>query len=571
MPTYDTFATIYLSCVTDSVMGDIVNEREAIIAMISLWRNRTRKQFKQVLDEINVKLPEGSITEDIFNAKYRRKHVKRVSIYDPDEVFAIIVAFYTGIPREQACTPLEAILLSDWTKTGLQVIRLCTRVFPPDHLDATLNWYLFEKPHNFDYFDLNQQHSAYEAISARVIRRSAHQQRPPPKPIKLIDTGEFLNIRRIAMSIERASKSSRLLDVARTQIWKGKFKEAALLLEPFVNEVRVEEKTLSSAHVEANNLMAVMQMHQGNYEAAFSVLRRSERIAAQVDRHLLAQIKANAGAVAFYSGQLTEAIQYFHQSYAIAQEYDNHTVMAFAKTGIGNVAAETLQFTLAETAYQEALQLAMFSQSHERAAFLNMNLGVLRFSQGLINESQEYYDATLLYLREVEHPVLDSQLRWNYGSLLLVTADARDTYPHNYLQQAMEIAQDVRLPWLEIAVTIDSGIRFLQHNYVERAREIFWNMLWASTQIKYKDFAAKALYGWTLCELRREFLTGFEQPSAVAEAFVHQIPVDVRNTLCPLLSPAGIIFDKAEIRFRRVLGAKLNKFPIASVLKEIFA
>lgn len=545
-------------------------EAQKIADLVTLWKKRTKKRFNDVIIQVNTELETG-FTENMFNPRYRKG--ERNSVYPVDEVFAVFKAFHYVDEPTLANTALELVLLAFWTNTGRELIRKGRKLFPEHELRIVLEWYTFEAPEDFDYFDLAQQAEAYQYIEKlKDTQKQGGAKFSPshnPPQYVLLSPERLDKVRITTRAVEQASQEANTLKIARQKIWAGKYTEAQQLLRPLVETKNTTSKSKRGIAVEALSLLSVSCLHQGDHDGASVHLDQAKGLASGLDSQFLAKLEANVGATYLQLGDAVNANFHLKDSYAIAAECDDQIVMLYSKIGMGITSGEMLDYQRAEQHYQDALSLANRIHLPEREAFLHLNQGILRFYQKRYQEAENLYTAVSRYLEYDTNPLMQGLLLWNKANLHIAQHKDNDQI-NAMIRHASAIAKEFDFGWLSTALAIEQATINLKSNRIDEARQGFDQAFFQATQVKDTELAVRALMGWGLSEFVRDFHSSTHE-EAILLWLNKALPINFREKMCQLSLSSTLPFTKASLRYKQLLGKPFNDIDLGTSLRQILS
>jgi tetratricopeptide (TPR) repeat protein len=191
--------------------------------------------------------------------------------------------------------------------------------------------------------------------------------------------------------------------------------------------------------------MAAMLDDQGQFERAIELFTESLKLLRIVgERRSIAVALWSLGSLTFRSGGDRQAAgKYFQESLTISQAMNNHSGVAQALTGLGEIAASAGDYTGAHQHYQEALRLEIDHQLDSNARFTALAIGDLRVHLGQMESGLALVG--LIESEAGDNPMLKQ-------AITRVVEQMRSAYPPDIIDAGLK--HGAALDWATVLPTL---------------------------------------------------------------------------------------------------------------------
>lgn len=450
-----------------------INRKQNIIALVRELRKRTGRQKDEIVAEIDTHI---GMTMGIFDSLFCH-HPERKTYYEVDQVVHLIRAFKHNLPSGEGCTAFEAVLLANWSGTGLDALtQLGKRLYHKREIDHAIRVYMDEVDNRFNWFDVYTRKRVQQRLRVEKAdnnKRGHHTESGAPTTEQVV----FANV-----SISDWASSERALSDA----------------------LDVRNFDTPFAESEFYHTLGKTQIKKGNHTQAQIYLTRAFDIATTHNASNLEAIIANIGANSFYKGNFVEAESAYRNGLRIANSRENLVVAAFVLNSLGAIAAETGRHDDALAFYTDTLKLGHRTHNIQRIAYAHLNIGALKQYMGQLDHSRNHYMSGLAYATQIAHFDLVLQIHWYLASLDLLCGNL--TEGREQLRITIEQAATIKLIWIETGARIDMGKLLLRDYAWTKATGEFERSLWFARKIQNPILAAKSIYGLVLVTLAQQSL-----------------------------------------------------------------
>lgn len=490
------------------------SQTQKVVALVSIFNERTKKHFKYVIHAINIALEQdatyldyieqvdkkswkryqsgkGIFSRSQFERRFRR-HTQHLA-YHPEEAYQLIRVY----KELDCCTVFDALLLSAWTGVFFSILPKLEGLYkrPPYHFKAAIDVFMDIMPRiqTLNWFKEEVNLETRELISRRQKNLSQSANSVQISNSHLPSSGtdailSFHNPRLFKEDIQRVSIA----------IKQGNDHDVAHSLNASLSYAKSQR--LSPYLGDLHHLQAMLDVKQGHHANAKYHLEEALRYTSDTQQ---APIYANLGSNEFYQANYKQAQVHYEKSLNLAQQDDNPLVMSFALMSLGAVASEfsiegkSRAYPLALSYYEEAMKLAQEMDYKERQAYLYLNIGEIHAATGELPLAMINYLRSQSEARQIGHRQLILQLDLYQAQLKLKDGDIRGARD-DVSRVLQELSEEKLMIWLKTLALIEKGRLTLQAGHLISSMESFYLALALAIELNNTEFATKALYGIAL-------------------------------------------------------------------------